>query len=824
MLMARNREVNSTSNDITHDRVPRRRQATAETTRKQVDAEQRTSRLVLPRNRLVGRDGEVAAIQQILLQEQVGLLTLTGPGGIGKTRLAMQVAANLLDHFVDGVHFVPLAPIRDPGQVAAAIAQVLDVREVPGRTLPESLQQHLRDQQALLVLDNFEQAMAAATLVSALLAACRCLKILVTSRAPLHLYGEHEYSVPPLALPDPKQLASVAADPDAVQAAFAAVQLFCQRAKAVKPDFALTTGNAVDVARICIDLDGLPLAIELAAARIKLLSPSALLARLNQRLALLTGGPQDAPARQRTLRDEIAWSYNLLAPGEQAIFRCLAVFVGGFTLAAAHAVANARADLGVDFLDGITTLLDQSLVKSLDRPDGAARLGMLETIREYGQEQLEIAGELADTRRAFVQYYLALAEAGAPALHGAGQAAVLAQLTLEYANLQMALAWSHTTQGMGQVALRLASALFDYWLTTGRWHEGRTWLEGALAETTADQRTELRAGTLSRAGALAYLQGDYEVAQRQTEEAVDIARELPAPKVLALSLLGLGWLALEHQNRVLAITYLEEALALARALGDRYEISSELVHLGSAMCEQGDYAKAQLLYEEGLALFVELGLDFDIADGHYYLGQAARLQGDYTRAWALFRESLARWRALGLTQWGWIAECLDAMAMICIAQKHLVEAGRLAGAAEALRNLIGTPAASRSRSAFVADFSTVRSQEDRSRFDQGWAKGNELSSEEAMDYALSLPAELGAARLPARTPAGAALTPYPANLTGREVEILRLLAQGLTYAQIADQLIITRRTVNGHVTSIYSKLGVNGRAAAARSAQEYRLL
>jgi predicted ATPase/DNA-binding CsgD family transcriptional regulator len=824
--MAPNRGGNATANDIVHNRVPGDRQAGAEAARKQEPGtEQRAGSIVLPRNRLIGRDGEVAAIRQIMLQEHVGLLTLTGPGGIGKTRLAMEVAANLLDHFAGGVYFVALAPIRDPDQVAAAIAQVFDVRDVPGRTLLESLQQHLCDQQALLVLDNFEQVIAAAMLVSELLAACRRLKVLITSRAPLHLYGEHEFSVPPLTLPDLNQLAVLAVDPDAGQATYAAVQLFCQRANAVKPDFALTSGNAVDVARICIDLDGLPLAIELAAARIKLLSPPALLARLNQRLTLLTGGPQDAPARQRTLRDEIAWSYNLLAPGEQAIFRRLAVFVGGFTLEAAHAVANAGAGLSVDFLDGITTLLDQSLVKALDRPGGAARLGLLETIREYAQEQLEAAGEVASTRRDFVLYYLALAEASAPALQGSGQAAALAQLTLESTNLQMALAWSHAAQPTGQVALRLASALFDYWLTTGRWHEGRTWLNGVLVETTAAERTELRARTLSRAGVLAYLQGDYQVALRQLEEATDIARELPAPKVLTASLLGLGWLALERQDHALATAYLEESLATGRALGDKYEISSELVHLGSAMCEQGDYAQAQLLYEEGLALFVELDLDFDIADGHYYLGQAARLQGDHLRAWALFRESLARWRALGVTQWGWIAECLDGMATICIAQRHLVEAGRLAGAAEALRNLIGTPAASRSRSAFVADFGAVRLQEDRSRFDLGWAEGRELSSEQAMNYALSLPAEFAAERLPAtKEPGTAASTPYPANLTAREVEILRLLAQGLTYAQIADQLIITRRTVNGHVTSIYSKLGVNGRAAATRSAQEYHLL
>ena len=250
-----------------------------------------------------------------------------------------------------------------------------------------------------------------------------------------------------------------------------------------------------------------------------------------------------------------------------------------------------------------------------------------------------------------------------------------------------------------------------------------------------------------------------------------------------------------------------------------------LVHLGSAMCEQRDYARAQLLYEEGLAFFVELGLAFDIADAHYYLGQAARLQGDYPRAWALFRESLARWRTLGISQWGWIAECLEGIAMLCVAQQHLAEAGRLAGAADALRRLVGMPAASRSRSAFVGDFSSVRSQQDRSVFGAAWAEGQGLSSEQAMDYALALPDVFVAADPPAMSGSvTASSSSYPPDLTAREVEVLRWLAQGLTYAQIADKLIITRRTVNGHVTSIYGKLGVNGRAAATRLAMEYHLV
>ena len=373
-MTAPNPQGNSVATSSTYKRAPAHSQdmAVAGFPQPEDGGKQPAGDLSLPRNRLIGRDHEVATVQHILLQEQVGLLTLTGPGGIGKTRLAMQVAANLLDHFVDGVYFVALAPIQNPGQLDAAIAQSVGVRETPARSLLESLKEDLRGKQVLLVLDNFEQILTAAAFVGALLATCRRLKVLVTSRAPLHIYGEHEFSVPPLTLPDVKQLATIGQDQVGDQTPFAALQLFCQRAEAVKPDFALTTNNAADVAKICIALDGLPLAIELAAARIKLFSPSALLARLSQRLTLLTGGPHDVPARQRTLRDEIAWSYNLLAPGEQMLFRRLAIFVGGFTLEAAHAVANADRDLGIDFLDGVTTLLDQNLVKSLDQRGGEA--------------------------------------------------------------------------------------------------------------------------------------------------------------------------------------------------------------------------------------------------------------------------------------------------------------------------------------------------------------------------------------------------------------------------------------------------------------------
>jgi predicted ATPase/DNA-binding CsgD family transcriptional regulator/tetratricopeptide (TPR) repeat protein len=790
-----------------------------------------STNLHLPRSPLIGRDHEVAAIQNLLLQDQVGLLTLTGPGGIGKTRLALQVAVTMLDHFVDGVYFVSLAPIRDAALVSDAVAQTLEVRGASGRPILESLQDYLQHRQMLLVLDNFEQVVAAAPLVAVLLAECHRLKILVTSRATLHLYGEQEFPVPPLALPDLKRLSTMGAELVPSLAQYAAVALFVQRAVAVKPDFTLTETNAMVIAEICIGLDGLPLAVELAAAKLKLFSPPALLARLQQRLTLLTNGPHDLPARQRTLRDEIAWSYDLLAPGEQILFRRLAVFVGGFTLEAAQAVCNAAGDLGVDVFDGVALLVDQNLLKQAEQvsPGGEylagmePRFDMLETVREYGLELLVTSGEIEAIRRQHVSLFLALAEKAAPLTMGANQSKGIAMLEADHDNVRTALAWSLVDIDGTEIALRFVEALQEFWIQSGHGGEGLRWSEAALARTTEVDHTEARASALVIAGCLAVMQGDHQAGRTRLEAGRAIAKEIGARQSLAISLTCLSWIAHAQHDNVLTVAQLEEASTIFRELGDKFGLASTRVFLGNAARDEHDYARAQSLYEEGLALFQEIGADFDAADVLSFLGQLFQAQGDQARADEFFRESLARWQAMGTLQWKGVINCLDGLAGVCAAHRQFEVAAHLLGAADALLKVIlGSPSPHFPASA-EDTYAPLRAELGDAEFAAAWATGRSLSVEEAVHYVLALP--IFSEPLPDQSSSQLSSSViYSAGLTAREVEVLRLLAQGLTYAQIAEMLIISRRTVNAHVISIYSKLGVNSRLAATRFAQDHQLV
>jgi predicted ATPase/DNA-binding SARP family transcriptional activator len=630
---------------------------------------------------LIGRKREVATLHQMLHRNEVRLLTLTGPGGTGKTRLALQVAADLLEEFVDGVFFVDLAPIRDPGLAAPTVAQTLGVRETGGESLVERLKSYLRDKQLLLVLDNFEQVLEAAPTVAALLGAAPRLKVLVTSRAVLRVRGEQEFAVPPLALPDPRQLPPVEA-----LSQYAALELFIQRAVSARPEFTVTNANVPAVAEICHRLDGLPLAIELAAARMRLFTPQGLLSRLGSRLKLLTGGPRDLPARQQTLRDTIAWSYDLLTEAERMLFRRLSVFVGGCTLEAAEAVSNAAGDLQIPVLDGVASLLDQSLLRQVESEGytagwgGEPRFVMLETIREFGLEQLEQNGEAEAIQRQHARYFVQLAEEAHPGGLTPSGKEWLDRVGPEHDNLRAALLWSHQEPTARETEQRLVVALDAFWLDRGYWREKEQWLEGALARGGPEERGLADAGprsfSSSEAGVQAPLSGEMDREQLATwgrlllaagryEESIAIWRQLGDKYwyACALSLWG------NHRS----VAPCEEAVSLLREFGNRSELVIALYFLGNAALAEGDYAQARSHYEESLALARELDDLPTLARPIWGLGQLARELGDYEAARAYYEETVALRREQDDAH---LPHCLNDLGEVASGQGDLAEAAQ----------------------------------------------------------------------------------------------------------------------------------------------------
>jgi len=554
---------------------------------------------------LVGRERELREVCGLLSEKEVRLLTLTGPGGIGKTRLGLQVAAELLNEFEDGVFFVALAPITDPALVASAIAEALGVVEAGDQPLEEGLKGYLHGKELLLLLDNFEQVLGGAPLVGELLSACPKLKVLATSRSVLKVYGEQEYPVPPLELPRPGGLLPI----DRLSQ-YEAVRLFIERAKAAKPDFSVTDENAPAVAEICMRLDGLPLAIELAAARIKLLTPSAMLQRLGSRLKLLGGGSRDLPERQRTLRGTIEWSFALLEEGEQVLFARLAVFSGGRTLEAIEAVCDAEGDLPMDALEGVSSLLDKSLLRQEEGPEGEPRFVMLETIHEYARERLEASGEAEETSRLHAEYFLALAEAAEPELSGADQLACLERLEAEHDNMRAALTWSLEKEP--ETALRLAVALARFWEMRARFLEGSRWLEAALRQSDrADFGT--RAKLLSQAGTFAFYRTDFEHAIVLHGETLELYRQVGDDNGVAFALMCLGAQHMEKGDHERAAPFLEEALALSRRIGDKRNTAGTLHNLGEVERQRGNYERAKALGTESIGLWREIKDDYNLS-------------------------------------------------------------------------------------------------------------------------------------------------------------------------------------------------------------------
>jgi predicted ATPase/DNA-binding SARP family transcriptional activator len=685
---------------------------------------ERETNVPIPANRLVGRDRELTATCGLLRRPDVRLVTLTGAGGSGKSRLGLEVARLMLEEFEHGVFLVRLGAISDPVLVPQTIAKTLSVREQAGERVLDTLEDFLRDRELLLLVDNFEHLLLAAPTLTRLLGAAPSLKLLVTSRSPLRVLGEHEYPVMPLSLPDlgPSLEPALLEDSEAVA-------FFVERVAAVKPEFFLSGANAPAVAEICVRLDGLPLALELAAARCRFLAPEAILERLEDRLALLTGGLRDLPARQQTLRDTIAWSYGLLEGTEQRLFARLALFVGGWTVDAAEAISADRSE-PIDVLEGMSSLVDKNLILQQTNGD-EPRFTMLETIREYAREELERSGEAEVGQARHAAWYLDLAERAEPELTGPNQAAWLDRLERDHDNLRVALGWLRSA-GDVERQLRLAGALARFWYVHGYLREGRSWLEDAL---TMDDRSHLeaRAKALRGAFVLAHRQRDLASAAAYAQESLLLSRELKDGYGTARSLAYLGLVAAAEGDYERARALLEEAAALAREIGDRWTLALSVSNQGDLALNQGDYAQASARCGESLALQRELGDKRGMAISLNNLAYAALYEGRYPDALAPLQESLQLAQQLGDKDG--IAYRLEALSVVAASEGEADRAAHLLGGASALLEDIGADLDPAERDLHERTLADVHAHLDDEAFAAAWAEGRAMSLPEAIAYA-----------------------------------------------------------------------------------------
>ncbi len=755
---------------------------------------------------LVGRSLERATITEMVTDLNIRLLTVTGPGGVGKTRLAIQCAIEAAGHFPDGVAFITLGALRTLEQVALAVAEMLDMPVSGNTSMDEGLWQGLERQQLMLVFDNVEHLPDCGPGFAECLATCPGVTIMATSRSPLSISDEREYEVKPLPLPEEKLSWREVEESDAVA-------LFVQRARAVRPDFSLTESNALQVAEICRRLDGLPLAIELAAVRIKVLNPAALLSRLSNSLDLLADGPRDAPSRLRTMNAATAWSYDLLAEDDSLFFRRLGVFRGSFPIAAAESVALdpvESSDLVV--LERIESLVDKSLLRQVDGPDAEPRFIMLQTIREFALGRLIESGEETDIRDRLANWCLALVDEAQPHLHRAEQMDWLSRLMTEQSNLREALTWTRETSPHDKFP-RLASGLWSLWFNVASLREGSQWLSDAISRVDGnDPETSVR--LLTGAALLSTARCDFDDARSLFQQALPVAQTFSDARSLGLIEFGLGVVEQDEGKPELARERFQTALDAFRTGSEaEYWPAVALSNLGLVTARLGDFETGRQLLSEGLSLHRRLGYKFGTALALRFLGQICRDAGDLDEAERCYNASL-KIDVTRTQQWH-VASSLEGLAEVAAHRRHAARSAKFLGAASQVREEIGVPLEPALIPRYEKLTKSVREALGEAVFTENWAIGQRLSVGEL----IATNGANGADRVEfdfGDRP--------PDLLSAREVQILQLVADGKSSREIADATFISPRTVTTHISNIFAKLDVHDRGAAIAQAYQRGIL